>query len=268
MQVLAWRCNPSRTDWFHLAAQSCPRGINSLECSGRGTCTSGVCQCNTGFTGNACQTAGCWRIFPIFVRSPSRVWTPSSNGRAAILWFRDVPGPLSHLGSHPHWRSLKAIWAICSMHIWEVDWMSQDLCHTWDPPPSPHWRSPKAIQNMHMGGGLDVPGPLSYLGPPPHWRSPKGGLRTAVASALFLVGFCTHLVMCVVNFSSSTSVRFPHETWLYSLTSSSRMSTRNEQPSVQWTRILCQWSLSMQLRLHRSFLRNNRFSPHSIAHKT
>ena len=70
----------------------------------------------------------------LFVRSPFMVWAPSSYGRAAILWFRQkfCPGPLVTLGPGtptptpypPHWRSPKPIWAIYSIHIWEVGWMS------------------------------------------------------------------------------------------------------------------------------------------------
>ena len=37
----------------------------------------------------------------LVVRSPFMVWAPSGYGRAAIVCFRDVPGPLSHMGPLP-----------------------------------------------------------------------------------------------------------------------------------------------------------------------
>ncbi len=49
---------------------------------------------------------------------------------------------MAHWDPPPNWRSPEAIWAIYSLHIWEVGWVSQ-TCHPGTPPP--HWRSPEAI---------------------------------------------------------------------------------------------------------------------------
>ena len=49
--------------------------------------------------------------------------------------------------SHPHWRFSKAIWAIYSIHIWELGWMSQTSCHTWTWDPRP----PLKVSKGHIG---------------------------------------------------------------------------------------------------------------------
>ena len=103
------------------------------------------------FTSPMTQSKTRFQSWCIFVRSPFMVWAPSSHGRVAILWFRDVPGPLSHIGGPPPWwRSPKATWAIYSVHIWEVGWMSQDLCHTWGPPSTEGLQRQSAIQFVLM----------------------------------------------------------------------------------------------------------------------
>ncbi len=94
------------------------------------------------------------------------VWAPSSYGRAAILWFRQFLCPIPP----PHWRSTKAIWAIYSIHIWEVGWMSQTSCHTWPGTP------PLICQICTI-----------QFGPMQKQETKAGGLRTAVAAALLLV---------------------------------------------------------------------------------
>ncbi len=63
------------------------------------------------------------------------------------------------------------------MHIWQVAWMSQHLCHTWRTWP-----------------------------PPPHGQETRGGgLRTAVALALLLVFLVSPWRESCVNFTSEAS---------------------------------------------------------------
>ncbi len=79
------------------------------------------------------------------------VWAPSSCPAAAILWFRDVPGPPSHLG--PPTEGLQRPYGqYIGKHIWEVGWMSQDLCHTWDPSPTEGLQRPYGQYTVYTYG--------------------------------------------------------------------------------------------------------------------
>ncbi len=101
------------------------------------------------------------------------VWAPSGCGRGPFCgsgMSRTPPPPT------PYVCDLQAVWVIHSVHIWQVDWMSQKPPHP-HPTPTPPWRPPKAIwakNSEFMAGWL-----LCTWPPSPLWKQNTKGVDFA-----------------------------------------------------------------------------------------